>query len=64
MKLLKKFCAPKATIWIWYVNLKEAWVVTEKTQNEILCLIKDILTVRKQTYFSPSFDGAKKHKAV
>lgn len=46
------------------VNLKEAWVLTEKPQDEILCLIKDTLTERKPTYFSLSFDEAKKHKAV
>lgn len=35
-------------------------MLTEKPQDEILCLVKDTLTERKPTYFSPSFDGAKK----
>lgn len=37
-------------------------MLTEKPQDEILCLIKDTLTERKPTYFSPSFDGTKQFK--
>lgn len=35
-----------------------------KERNEVLCLIKDTVTERKITYFSPIFDGAEQHKAV